>query len=476
MPLTAIICCRPMSEQDIFLTHIREKSLFLACANFFLKQKRVDRMVLALPREVPKSIVSRLRRDGFEVLIGGREMPQQRILRAMEQLNLSEALVLNGYSFLVDTDIIDLLVKHRTEGYNLLAYVSKSPFSYAALISLEACREIAVADASPLPPNRLHCYQRRPGSLIKSRILRAKAKFSPLDDCFWLLALNVLHGGSDTLLALMLDKVRQDTPPLQALSNVLSDHDINIPALIKKYGSKSVHHYFKYRREVEYTWLKQLTGIKNQNRTFMEIGYGCSPYPSRLFSRHFDRGLCFDPYESTNSPLFLNQLSIAKELDKKLKPYLTLRGHPPCKIQYSQCSLHELNLPPASVDFCYSSSVMEHVQDLEAMAIELKRIMRPGSIMLHAVDFTAHSERSDDDIYPFYSHAKDWWFANKPWCINLLRVPDVSDVFTRAGFNVKVLQRNVDSRVPAELHSDWQSYSPEVLICAGAFFQCTIRT
>lgn len=470
---TAIVCCRPMDGRDIFLARAGGRSLFAATAGRLLAQGAVDRVVLAVAGDVPDSVVGGLRADGFEVLLGGREAPQRRILEAMERLGLSEAVVLNGYSFLVDAEILGRLAERRAAGDDLAAYVSKTPFRYACLLDLEACREIAAAGQPPLPPNRLHCFRRLPGSRLRVSLVRPQEEFAPLDDCFWLLALNALHGGGDGLLAGMLRRLDSGTSAARALHETLCAHGLDIPALAGRYDAKSVHLYFKNRREVEYTWLERMDGVRDAGGTFLEVGSGESPYLSRLFARHFARGLCFDPFAPQDSPLFRDRLAIARELDEKLAPHLLSRGGAPGRLEYRASDLEGLALPGASMDFCYSRSVLEHVEDLAGMAAELRRVMRPGAVMLHAVDFTAHDERRDGDVFPFYACAKDWWLANKPRLVNLLRLPDVLEHFTAAGFEVRVLGRNVDSRLPAQIHPDWRGYAHEDLVCGGAFLRCT---
>lgn len=470
-----------MNEKDIFLVRAEGLSVFSVIADRLLAKGVIDHLVLALAVDVPQNIVKRLREDGFDVVVGTHASPQQRILDIMKHHRLAEALILNGYSFFLDADIIERISERRkTAGANIVAYVSKTPFRYACILDIEACRELCTPKNPPLPPNRLHCNNSLSGSCINTSIVRADEEFSPLDDCFWFLALGALHGRGDSILIKMIQTMScdQNCPPSEALSVTLAKLDIHIPSLVAQYGGKSVHLYFKNRREVEFIWLSRLAGLQNIGDTFLEVGTGESPYLSQLFARHFTHGICFDPCHSTlDSQLFKNRLAIASELDKKLSPYISSPGGKGenLSVQYHQGDLLSLKLPSRSVDFCFSRSVLEHVVDLKSMAIELHRVMRPSGVMLHAVDFTAHDERQDDNIYPFYAHAKAWWLANKPRLINLMRLSDLIDIFAEAGFTTKVLHRNLDSRLPARLHHDWQGYHMQDLVCGGAFISNTTR-
>jgi len=49
-------------------------------------------------------------------------------------------------------------------------------------------------------------------------------------------------------------------------------------------------------------------------------------------------------------------------------------------------------LPKASVDFCFSNAVLEHIpkNDFTSLTQELKRVLKPGGVCLHRVDLKDH--------------------------------------------------------------------------------------
>lgn len=184
--------------------------------------------------------------------------------------------------------------------------------------------------------------------------------------------------------------------------------------------------------------MEKLEGIA-QNR-FLEIGVGESPYLSRLSSAHFEEGIFFAPFVSLQSPLFQSHEIIGDYLDQKLSRFFRFSEMPGTRT-YRECALADLDLRPECVDFCYSRSVLEHVRDIEDMAEQLHCIMHPHGIMLHAVDFTAHSDREDGNILPFYAYSREQWLHKKPQLINLLRINELIETFTNVGFETSIMVR-----------------------------------
>jgi|GEM_PF-6400151 len=479
MSLTAIVCCRPMTEKDIFLVCSDGKMLFSSIANSLIQKGIIAHFILVISNDVPSEIISQLHNEGIDIHISPSKAPQRRIREAMEQYKLDEALVLNGYSFLVGEDIVEELSQNRQAGNNLAAYVSKSPFRYACLLDSFAIQELCAPDQPPLPPNRLHCFHRLSRSTLRSSLVRPQDEYYPLDDCFWFLALSALHGQEIQLLGSiakrLLDTDSQSKSLEYLLDEQLREYGIDLSSIASRHDAKSLHLYFKNKREIEFTWTPLLQRHLASKETFLEIGYGSLPYPSRSFSEHFSKGICLDPYTSPKTPLFKGRLNIAMELDEAFSNILPRQNIKPGQTTYHECELFSLGLEEASVDFCYSCSVLEHVEDMESMAKELRRLMRPDGLMLHTVDFTAHDQRKDGDIFPFYAHSKKWWLDNKPWLINLMRISDIIKIFKETGFDAKILHRNIDSRLPEHLHPDWQAYSREDLICGGAFIHFSVR-
>lgn len=94
-------------------------------------------------------------------------------------------------------------------------------------------------------------------------------------------------------------------------------------------------------------------------------------------------------------------------------------------------------LRSGSIDCILSNSVLEHVDDLDALVIEMRRVLRPGGIMLHMVDYRDH-------FFTFPYHMLLW--SDRVWRRFLdpgdlprWRIGDHLAAFRRHGFVTDVL-------------------------------------
>lgn len=84
---------------------------------------------------------------------------------------------------------------------------------------------------------------------------------------------------------------------------------------------------------------------------------------------------------------------------------------------------------PASADIVFSSSVLEHVDDVERLVGACRELTRPGGVNVHAVDLRDHYFR-----YPFemLCYERSTWKRWLDSCgLNRLRFADYQTTFTR---------------------------------------------
>jgi SAM-dependent methyltransferase len=163
-------------------------------------------------------------------------------------------------------------------------------------------------------------------------------------------------------------------------------------------------------------------------------------------------------------------------LDAKHLEALVIR-HPGVKFSVVRRVATLADQPDASADIIVSNSVLEHVADTKALFAELARLLAPGGVMVHRVDYRDHFFK-----YPFhfllYSKRTWNWFLN-PGDLPRWRYDDHAAALARAGFDVSVLDFTRDedgfAAVADRLHPDFQDRDPDILSIVQATLVCLRR-
>ena len=135
------------------------------------------------------------------------------------------------------------------------------------------------------------------------------------------------------------------------------------------------------------------------------------------------------------------------------------------------------DLPDAAADIIVSNSVLEHVADTRALFAELARLLVPGGVMLHRVDYRDHFFK-----YPFHFLLYPQWVWN--WFLNPGDLPrwrydDHARGLALAGFDVSALTFTRDAQafaaVADRLHADFKHRDPDLLNITKATLLCLRR-
>ena len=156
----------------------------------------------------------------------------------------------------------------------------------------------------------------------------------------------------------------------------------------------------------------------------------------RLFSRIPDRALFAERFK---------QLLDVRDLD----PLFSLIG-----LTYvAPADATRLTLPPGSVDYHISFTVLEHIPPpmLERVVAEGCRLLAPGGRFVHFVDFSDHFAQADPSLplVHFLQFSEDEWArcaGNRYAYHNRLRVDEFAAVMERAGAAVLSIEPTVDAR------------------------------
>jgi SAM-dependent methyltransferase len=148
----------------------------------------------------------------------------------------------------------------------------------------------------------------------------------------------------------------------------------------------------------------------------------------------------------------------------------------PERIQYlSPRQSHDIGLPPGTIDFAFSHSVLEHVADPEGTFAALLKVLRKGGITAHHFDLRDHTDNSKP--LEFLKVGEPEWKAqftgaNAFRYTNRWRLPDLVRSMQSTGFTILAVEPTertpVDEAIRSQLHPDFRKYSLEDLAVVGA--------
>jgi SAM-dependent methyltransferase len=93
-------------------------------------------------------------------------------------------------------------------------------------------------------------------------------------------------------------------------------------------------------------------------------------------------------------------------------------------------------LSPASIDFCFSNAVLEHIPkgDFAELAAQLMRVLKPGGVCVHRVDLKDHLGGGLNNL----RFSEPTWegplLSGSGFYTNRIRFGEMIEIFERAGF------------------------------------------
>lgn len=112
-----------------------------------------------------------------------------------------------------------------------------------------------------------------------------------------------------------------------------------------------------------------------------------------------------------------------------------------CKVSYLTQGVNSLaEIPSASIDFCYSNAVLEHIAkaDFERLAREMRRVLRPGGVCVHRVDFMDHLGGGLNNLRFREQVWESAFFSQSGFYTNRIRPTAMRESFESAGFQCEV--------------------------------------
>ena len=200
-------------------------------------------------------------------------------------------------------------------------------------------------------------------------------------------------------------------------------------------------------------------GVSVAGKRILEIGSGASNGPGyALAAMGAARVVCHEPY-----------VRFDVGLDAQNLAGLTVR-FPKVKFNVVHRIKDLAVIPDGCVDAVVSNSVLEHVADPRGLFSELARVMTPGGVMLHRVDYRDHFFK-----YPFhflmFSKFAWKWFLN-PGDLHRWRLDDHLSALAVTGFDTQLLACESDpeafAQVADRLHPDFEQRDPAMLAVTKA--------
>ncbi len=208
--------------------------------------------------------------------------------------------------------------------------------------------------------------------------------------------------------------------------------------------------------------------LPEKKECFVELGFGASPTASLLLLNLFHRGYAIEPFLMRSIDCELVEF-ISKNIT--IPGYIDLEATQDCpqvlkNLDIRTSRIQECGIPNESVDFVFSKTVFEHIDDVPDVSQTLYDILKPGGSMYHIVDFRDHVDTSSIR-FDFLRHSKESW-ASITKSTNLWRINDLVDLWREIGFEVEIVEQLSRVMELQDIHPCWDAYDPKDLFCYHA--------
>lgn len=475
-PLPCILLARPTAEDDPALLRHQGRPLLPPVLQELQAQGLAGPVILSVSEAVPQEIRQRLAGWGLDVRVHPSDRPQERLPALMAELDLPAALVTTPYAYLLQAEAIRDAARAVQDGADLAFTRGVTAARFLLALNRRAAEALAGLPGHPVAP---FAFPRKLARFPELRLQPLDGLEEPGEQFLW----ELFYAGERSVLPVEHLAAFQAGAPgkewfqagaqqdfLKRLHGVDGWSALNAPlqrlASVQSAKRMAMHiHYLKRIRE----------HLPQKGGRFLEIGYGRTPATSCLLAGLFETGVAVEPYNHSEVG-FPETLALFDLLVRDFPTLLPLQPrvadwNPRRQVDFRRCKAEELGLPDGSIDFCISRVVLEHVKNLEEFSRELWRVLKPGGVMLHEIDFKDHDDVSSVS-FEFLRHSKEEWAALDK-ITNLWRVNDFVALWESVGFRVEVLSRDVRRVPPARLHPSWQGYAEEDLYCYGAILRAT---
>ena len=473
-PLPCILLARPTAGDDPALLQHQGRPLLPPVLRELTAQGLAGPVILSVSGAVPQDIRQQLLDWGLDVRVHASDRPQERLPALMAELDLPAALVTTPYAYLLQAGALRDAARAVQDGADLAFTPDVTAARFLMACNRKAAEALAGLPSHPVPP---FAFPEKLARFPQLRLQPLEGLEEPGEQFLW----ELFYAGERSVLpAAHLAAFLDGTPPqdwfragaqqdfLKRLHGVDGWSALNAPLqrLAPKQQVKRLAMHVHYLARIQ-------EHIPRTGGRFLEIGYGRTPVTSCLLAGLFESGVAVEPYNHSDLG-FSGTLDLFDLLLRDFPALLPVkprvaRWDPRQQVDFRRCKVEELGLADKSIDFCLSRVVLEHIKNVEELSVELRRVLRPGGVMLHEIDFKDHDDLASLS-FGFLRHSKEEWAALDK-ITNLWRVNDFVNLWQGLGFAVDVLSRKVRKAPPQRLHPSWNGYADEDLYCYTALIR-----
>ncbi len=461
---------RPVSKKDHSFYRDEDGYILPRVLSKLSELDYVSDIIFSLPSNIPKEFLLDIESWGYDVILDVNELPQQRIKNIFDKKNLRQAVIFTGYNYFIDEKSLIEAIKFVHEDKVEAAFCHDViPMKRFSVLNKSAVKFLSTYTDSPIAPPNIPNFLVQNDKKINYEAI--KGLESKGESLLW----ELFFAGQRAILpeatvALFFTNTSPEkwlckNSFKEFLKKILEIKDWEkIDACVEKLDLQNG----VTEIASQIRWVFRFVPYLPQTKIcFLEIGFGIAPVSSFVLSRVFEKGIAIEPYYVQDVDYSLTQelLSVIFQTIPQFDP---LRDYEASsfidenKLELRYERLQELELQDSTIDFCFSKSVFEHILDVESVSEELLRIMKPGAVMIHEIDFRDHERR--EICFNFLKYSKEEWIDIQK-CTNLWRINDFVSCWKNLGFEVEVLSRLDTSLIPKKIHSSWKNYSQEDLLC-----------
>ncbi len=484
--IATILMLRPIDKNDPSLINHNEKYLLPKAMDRLQRSIGVNSLYISLQQGLPEENYSIIEGWGFPVIISNDTASSRRLNKLMVAEKIDIVVVLNSYSYLINTNALNEAIETVRKGHSDFVYAKNViPSKYFAVLNQKAVTHIDSVDNDSTSPLYFHALS------FKGSNIAIKAE-SGIESKAELFLWKLIFG--DQMAMIPPDLIKKK---ITAANNGVETDSENklIFHVVSRESFLSINQYLSKKPNLtpqvlgtiasQIAWMNKYQDYipKKKGGTFLEIGCGVLPVISFYFLDHFDKGVAVDPAASPG--LWEDAFELCLLL-KKTVPHLLPRFIGDSGVEsidqvwerfdIRKNVLEDLELSSNSFDFIFSKAMLLYVIDIGTLLNEIMRVLKKGCTTLHQTVFFPWKGSYPIVDFNYLKYSKGEYaaagFRGNNWRIN-----DILSVWESSKSEIEILHRIVahKSHQNVHVHPSFADYSIDDLFCEYAVIKAIKR-